>query len=164
MEIVDESTNTPQVYVFFTHQNLAISIASLTPYIKKYDIILKHSKGDTMAEWGETTQLNHIGEQYMKVLIKQLKEKNIFEEGDKELILVDVCLMHQLYHQELEISMSEDGSVAHMKSQRYLKTRNELLKQIGVGALQRDKLKVPKKVVKKKTIFDKVEEMIKEDD
>jgi len=117
-----------------------------------------------MAEWGETLQLNHIGEQYMKVLIKQLKEKNIFEEGDKELILVDVCLMHQLYHQELEISMSEDGSVAHMKSQRYLKTRNELLKQIGVGALQRDKLKVPKKVVKKKTIFDKVEEMIKEDD
>ena len=117
-----------------------------------------------MAEWGETLQLNHIGKKYMEVLIKQLKEKNIFEEGDRELILTDVCLMHQLYHLELEISMTEEGSVAHMKSQRYLKTRNELLKQIGVGALQRDKLKVPKKVVKKQTIFDVVAEALKEND
>lgn len=116
-----------------------------------------------MAEWGETLKLNFEGERYMKALIKQLKAKNIYEDGDVELIYEDICLMHQLYKRELDESMIEDGTEHHMKSQRYLKTRNELLKQVGVGALQRDKLKVPKKTVKKETIFDKVAKALEDE-
>lgn len=104
--------------------------------------------------------LNEVGEKYLKSLTDQMKDLQIYLDGDIELMLEDCALNYQLYRDHLEISITDslDSNKNHMKAMRFLKVVQDYTKQLGIGPLQRHKLKAFKEL-KEDTIFDKIAEM-----
>lgn len=106
-------------------------------------------------------ELDEIGSTYLEALLAQIKLLEIYEDGDEELLLRDIAIAHQLYEKELLLSLDEgEKTVHHMKSQRFIKMRNDGLKQAGIGILQRVKVKAKKPDKPEETIFDAINDLM----
>jgi len=105
--------------------------------------------------------LNEEGEEYLQHLIKQMKDLKIYLDGDEDLMLKDCALNYQLYRENLEQSLFEEGTESHMKALRFLKVVQDYSKQLGIGPLQRHKLKAFKEIKdEEESVFDKIEAML----
>lgn len=107
-------------------------------------------------------KLNLVGKTYLSHLIKQMKDLKIFITGDVELLLEDCALNYQLYRESLLLSLIEEKTYNHMKAMRFLKVVQDFSKQLGIGPLQRHKLKAFKEI-NESTIMDSIEKMMDED-
>jgi len=117
--------------------------------------VMKVLKTDLLA-------LDSTGEMYLAALLNQMKDLKIYLSGDVELMLNDCALNYQFYRKHLELSIEEDDeSKNHMKAMRFLKVVNDYTKQLGIGPLQRHKLKAFKEM-KEETIFDQIEKLLDE--
>jgi len=104
-------------------------------------------------------ELNEIGQDYVEHLETQMKDLNLYLEGDTELMLNDCGLQYQLYKDELELSLDEmEETVHHMKAQRHLKFVMDFQKQLGLGPTQRAKLKAFKDIQEEKSIQDLIKQ------
>ena len=108
-------------------------------------------------------ELDDIGTAYLEAIVAQATLLKIMEDGDQELLYRDIAIAHQLYEKELYLSLDEEKTLHHMKSQRFIKMRNDGLKQIGIGILQRVKVKAQKEEPKEDDIFSKIGEMMEDE-
>ena len=112
-------------------------------------------------------ELNEIGENYLNALEAQMKDLEIYLHGDRDLMLTDCALQYQLYKQELDNSLNYgiDENARknhHMNMSRHLKIVQDMQKQLGIGPLQRHKLKAFKEIQKEQSIQDIISESLAE--
>ena len=113
-------------------------------------------------------ELNETGEKYLNSVMLQMKDLNIYLDGDEDIMLYDMALQYQLYQSELAESLNEDLDIddrknKHMNSMRHLKAVQDMQKQSGLSALQRHKLKAFKEIQEEKSIQDLIAEELQND-